>query len=49
MCTFFARTTASLVGRQRTDSSPILADIQRAGSDIVVQTQDGSVYALGVQ
>ncbi|HQX05326.1 MAG TPA: outer membrane protein assembly factor BamB [Zoogloea sp.] len=39
----------SLVGRQRTDSSPILADIQRAGSDIVVQTQDGSVYALGVQ
>lgn len=39
----------SLVGRQRTDSSPILADIQRSGSDIVVQTQDGSVYALGVQ
>lgn len=39
----------SLVGRQRTDSSPILADIQRSGADIVVQTQDGSVYALGVQ
>lgn len=39
----------SLVGRQRTDSSPILADIQRVGGGIVVQTQDGSVYALGVQ
>ncbi len=38
-----------LVGRQRTDSSPILADIQRVGGGIVVQTQDGSVYALGVQ
>lgn len=39
----------SLVGRQRIDSSPILADIQRAGGDVVVQTQDGTVSAVRVQ
>lgn len=39
----------SVVGRVRAESSAILADIQPSGGDIVVQTQDGSVYALGVQ
>jgi outer membrane protein assembly factor BamB len=39
----------TLVGRHRTNSSPILADLQRAAGDIVVQTRDGNVYALGVQ
>ncbi len=39
----------SLVGRLRAESSPILADMQLSGGDVVVQTQDGSVYALGVQ
>jgi outer membrane protein assembly factor BamB len=39
----------ALVGRHRTNSSPIVADLQRATGDIVVQTRDGNVYALGVQ
>ncbi len=39
----------ALVGRHRTNSSPIVADLQRATGDVVVQTRDGSVYALGVQ
>lgn len=39
----------TLVGRHRTNSSPIVADLQRATGDIVVQTRDGNVYALGVQ
>lgn len=38
-----------LVGRQRPASSPIVADPQRAGSSIVVQTRDGNVAAVGVQ
>lgn len=36
----------SLVGRVRTDSSAILADPQRSAGDVIVQTRDGSVYAL---
>ncbi len=39
----------ALVGRHRANSSPIVADLQRATGDIVVQTRDGNVYALGVQ
>lgn len=39
----------TFVGRQRTDGSPALADLRRLGSDLLVQTRDGSVFAFGVQ
>ncbi|HMW51255.1 MAG TPA: outer membrane protein assembly factor BamB [Rhodocyclaceae bacterium] len=39
----------TFVGRQRTDGSPVLADLRRVGSDLLVQTRDGSVFAFGVQ
>ena len=39
----------SLAGRHRVDSSPILADPQKAGGDIVIQTRNGSLQAIGVQ
>ncbi|MBS0346248.1 MAG: outer membrane protein assembly factor BamB [Proteobacteria bacterium] len=43
------RDDGTLVGRSRVVSSAIAADPQRAGSDVVVQTQNGTIYALGVQ
>lgn len=43
------RDDGTLVGRSRVVSSAITADPQRAGSDVVVQTQNGTIYALGVQ
>jgi outer membrane protein assembly factor BamB len=46
---FLRKEDGALVGRHRTNSSPIVADLQRATGDIVVQTRDGNVYALGVQ
>ena len=39
----------SLVGRQRAASSPILADLQRAAGDIIVQTRDGNIAAVNVK
>ena len=39
----------TLVGRQRVASSPIVADLQRAAGDIIAQTRDGTVAAIGVQ
>ena len=39
----------SLAGRHRVDSSPILADPQKAGGDIVIQTRNGSIQAIEVQ
>lgn len=39
----------SLAGRHRVDSSPILADPQKAGGDIVIQTRNGSLQAIDVQ
>ncbi|WP_153160967.1 outer membrane protein assembly factor BamB [Zoogloea sp. 1C4] len=38
-----------LVGRLRPASSPVLADPQRAGGSVVIQTRDGNVAAVGVQ
>lgn len=38
-----------LVGRVRPASSPIIADPQRAGGSVVIQTRDGNVAAVGVQ
>lgn len=43
------RDDGTVVGRARVVSSAIAADLQRAGSDVVVQTQNGTIYALGVQ
>ena len=38
-----------VVGRVRPASSPIIADPQRAGGSVVIQTRDGNVAAVGVQ
>ncbi|KAB2970400.1 outer membrane protein assembly factor BamB [Zoogloea sp.] len=38
-----------MAGRQRVDSSPILADIQRSDGEMVIQSKDGNVYGLGLQ
>lgn len=43
------KTDGSLAGRHRVDSSPILADPQKAGGDIVIQTRNGSLQAIDVQ
>ncbi|MBS0354118.1 MAG: outer membrane protein assembly factor BamB [Proteobacteria bacterium] len=43
------REDGALVGRARVVSSAIAADLQRAGGEVVVQTQNGTIYALGVQ
>jgi len=39
----------SVAGRQRAASSPILADLQYTSGDIIVQTRDGNVAAVGIQ
>lgn len=39
----------AMAGRQRVDSSPILADIQRSDGEMVIQSKDGNVYGLGLQ
>lgn len=38
-----------VVGRLRVASSPIVADMQRTGNGVIVQTRDGNVAAIGVQ
>jgi outer membrane protein assembly factor BamB len=39
----------AMAGRQRVDSSPILADIQRSDGEMVIQSKDGNVYGLGLK
>lgn len=46
---FLRKEDGALVGRHKTDASPVLADLQRSGESLLLQTKDGSVYALGVQ
>jgi outer membrane protein assembly factor BamB len=43
---FLSRENGAFVGRVATDGSPIRSSPVRLGSGILVQTQDGKLYAM---
>jgi outer membrane protein assembly factor BamB len=46
---FLSREDGSFAARLTTDGSPVVAPLQSSGNDLVLQTRNGSVYAIEAQ
>lgn len=46
---FLSREDGSFAARLTTDGSPVVAPLQSSGTDLVLQTRNGSVYAIEAQ